>query len=312
MRDPYSVLGVKRSATDAEIKKAFRKLAKQHHPDQNPNDPKAKDRFAELNAAYEIVGDAAKRKQFDAGEIDAEGKPRFRGFEGFNAGAGAGAGFEGFGRGNPFGGRGGGAAGGNTGGFDPGDIFSELFGEAMRTGGARRESGVKGEDVAYELKVTLEDIVSNQRHRVKLPTGREIEVDLPKGVTDGQVIRLRGLGNPGRLGGAPGDAMMTVRILPHARFTVEGTTLRTRVPLPLEDAVLGGKLRVPTLEGEVETSVPPGTSGGKSLRLRGKGLPGTGGRGDIIVSLDIVLPDPPDEDLAALMTKRRARRQKTA
>ncbi len=306
MRDPYDVLGLKRSATEADVKRAFRKLAKQHHPDQNPNDPKAKDRFSELNAAYEILGDGQKRKAFDAGEIDAEGKPRFRGFEGFGAG-GPGGGFEGF-AGGPFGRRGAGPQQ-----FDPGDIFSEIFGDAFRGGGMGAGMGAgtggprggpaKGEDVAYELKVTLEDIVSDRRHRVRLPTGREIEVDLPKGVADGQVIRLRGLGQAGR--GGPGDAMMTVRIQPHPHFTVEGTTLKIRVPLPLEDAVLGGSVRIRTLEGEVEASVPPMTSGGKSLRLRGKGLPGPSGRGDIIATLDVTLPAGGDAELAALMRKRR-------
>ncbi len=312
MRDPYDVLGLKRSATEADVKRAYRKLAKQHHPDQNPNDPKAKDRFSELNAAYEILGDAQKRKAFDAGEIDAEGKPRFRGFEGFGAG-GPGGGFEGF-AGGPFGRRGAGPQQ-----FDAGDIFSELFGDAFRAGGmgggmgagmggnpgagARGGRPAKGEDVSYELKVTLEDIVGDRRHRVRLPTGKEIEVDLPKGVSDGQVIRLRGLGQAGR--GGPGDALMTVRIAPHPHFTVEGTTLRTRVPLPLEDAVLGGTVRVRTLEGEVEASVPPMTSGGRSLRLRGKGLPGPSGRGDIIATLDVTLPADGDPELAALMRKRR-------
>lgn len=307
MRDPYSVLGVSKSATDAEIKRAFRALAKKHHPDQNPDDPKAKDRFAELNAAYEILGDAQKRKAFDAGEIDNEGKPRFRGFEGFGAGgpgAGGFSGFEGFGARAGFGG---GRAG------DPGDIFSELFGEAMRGARAGRSGGRpdKGEDVSYELKVSLEDIAADRRHRVKLPTGREIEVDLPKGVSDGQIIRLRGLGQAGRLGGAPGDALMTVRIAPHPRFTVDGSTLRTRVALALEDAVLGGRVRVPTLEGDVEASVPPMTSSGKSLRLKGKGLPGATGRGDIIATLEIVLPEEGRDDLVALMEKRRAVRSRT-
>lgn len=311
MRNPYDILGLKPSATEAEVKKAYRKLAKQHHPDQNRDDPKAKDRFAELNGAYEILGDAGKRKAFDAGEIDADGKPRFQGFPGggspFGAG-GAGAdmhGFEFHMGGSPFGRRAG-SAGGQS-GFDPGDIFSDLFGGGRARGA--RSAPMKGEDVAYELKVTLEEIISQRSRRITLPTGRDIEVNLPRGVSDGQTIRLRGLGEPSRSGGEPGDALMTVRILPHPHFTAEGTTLRTRAPLDLETAVLGGTVRVPTLEGEVEMTVPPRTSGGRSLRLRGKGLPAANERGDLIVALDVTLPREPDHELEAFMKQRRAARQ---
>ncbi len=304
MRNPYDILGVPRTASEAEIKKAYRKQAKAYHPDRNANDPKAKDKFAEINAAYEILGDPKKRAQFDRGEIDADGKPRFQGFDGFGAGqSGPGADFEsftfGFGSGGPFGRR-------SSRGAD--DLFSHLFGEAFRAAersGGRSSGAARGEDVEATLTVTLEDIAEEKKKRVVLPTGREVEVTLPKGVTDGQVIRLRGLGRGGPLN-EPGDALLTVRIAPHERFTVEGNNLRLRMPIDLEDALLGGTIRVPTLTGSVDVKIPPMTSSGRTLRLRGKGLPGKEGRGDLLVTVEIKLPDRPDEALLDYARKRRA------
>jgi DnaJ-class molecular chaperone len=302
MRNPYDILGVARTASPAEIKKAFRKAAKAHHPDRNASDPKAKDRFAEVNAAYEILGDETKRAQFDRGEIDAEGKPRFQGFEGFSGrpgGHGGGDDFEsftfGFGKDGPFGGR---RSGARTGGGGD-DIFSQLFGEAFRErsggAGATRAPRGRGEDLAATLEVTLEEIAGEARKRVALPGGREIDVVIPKGVADGQTIRLRGLGRSG--GGEPGDALLTIRILPHERFTVEGQNLRVRVPVELDEAVLGGTVRVPTLTGAVDMTIPPMTSSGRTLRLRGKGLPGKAGRGDLLATVEIRLPETADETL---------------
>jgi DnaJ-class molecular chaperone len=308
MRDPYDILGVPRSAPEADIKKAYRKLAKSYHPDRNAGDPKAKDKFAEVNAAYEILGDATKRAQFDRGEIDAEGKPRFQGFEGFGGGGpGAGQGFEGFsfnfGGGSPFGRR----RASRTAGED--DIFSHLFGEAFRTAaerGARTRAAAPGEDVSAVLTVTLEDIAGEAKKRIALPTGREVEVTIPKGVSDGQTIRLRGLGQGGP--GGAGDALLTIRIAPHERFTVEGDSIRVRLPIDLEDAILGGKVRVPTLSGAVEMTIPPMTSSGRTLRLRGKGLPGKTGKGDLLVTTEIRLPEDADEALMDYARKRRAER----
>jgi DnaJ-class molecular chaperone len=307
MRNPYDILGVSRTANEAEIKKAFRKLAKTYHPDRNANDPKAKDKFAEVNAAYEILGDAAKRAQFDRGEIDAEGKPRFQGFEGF-AGARGGGGSDGdfesfsfgFGRGGPRPGTGG------------DDIFSQLFGEAFRSagraGGGRASSQkARGEDVSATLTVTLEDIAGEAKKRVLLPSGREVEVTVPKGVADGQVIRLRGLGRGGPMNDL-GDALLTIRIAPHEHFTLEGENLRCRLPVELDQAILGGTLRVPTLTGAVDMKIPPMTSSGRTFRLRGKGLPGKDGRGDILVTTEIRLPDKADEDLLEYARKRRSER----
>jgi DnaJ-class molecular chaperone len=305
MRNPYDVLGVSKSAGEAEIKKAFRKLAKQYHPDRNASDPKAKEKFAEANSAYEILGDADKKAQFDRGEIDAEGKPRFQGFEGFGAGGGGSReGFSfGFGSGSPFGRGARGGGGGGGGGAE--DIFSQLFGEAMRGGGGRGRS-VKGEDVEATLTVALEDIVREEKQRITLPGGREVEVTLPPGVAEGQTIRLRGLGRPGAGGGEPGDVLLTIRIAPQDRYTVEGSDLRLRLPIDLEDAVLGGKVRVPTPTGAVEMNVPAMTSSGRTFRLRGKGLPAKGGRGDLLVTAEIRLPESADEDLADYARKRRA------
>ncbi len=311
MRNPYDVLGVPRSAGEAEIKKAFRKLAKTYHPDSNKDDPKAKDKFAEANSAYEILGDAGKRAQFDRGEIDAEGKPRFQGFEGFEGfGGGRGgaraedfAGFPGFG---------GGARRGKGGfGADLGDdIFSQLFGEAFRTSndGGRQGRGrpqQKGEDVAATLTVTLEEVAQEAKKRIRLSTGRDVDVVIPKGVADGQVIRLRGLGQ-GAPGIDPGDALLTINFAPHERFTPEGSNLRQRLPIEIEEAILGGTIRVPTLNGAVEMAIPPMTNSGRTFRLRGKGLPGKTGHGDLLVVVEIRLPEVVDEDLMEYARKRRS------
>jgi DnaJ-class molecular chaperone len=301
MRDPYDVLGVTRSTSEADIKKAYRRLAKQHHPDQNPNDPKAKDRFAELNTAYELLGDPDKKAQFDRGELDAEGKPRFRGFEGFG---GRDGGFENFG----FSGRSarGGAGGpGSMGGGAGEDIFSQIFGEAFRSSerGQSRSRAMKGEDIAASLTVTLEEIAAGAKKRLSLGGEREVEVSVPKGVADGQVIRLRGLGHPGF--GDPGDVLLTLRIAPHARFTVDGANLRQRLPVDLHDAVLGTTLRVPTLTGEVEMKIPAMTSSGRTFRLRGKGLPSKEGPGDLFVTVDVRLPEEADEALQDYARKKR-------
>ncbi len=301
MRDPYTVLGVTKSADTAEIKKAYRRLAKKFHPDQS-KDPKAKDKFAEVSAAYEILGDDKKRSQFDRGEIDAEGKPRFQGFEGFGAGAGPGGftrragpgGFEHF----EF------RTGPGGGGFDAGDIFSELFGGAAtgRRAGGQSRPLPRGEDVTAQLTVTLREAVRGGKSRVSLPTGRTLEVSVPAGVEDGQQIRLKGQGLASPLGGEPGDALVTVKIARHPYFRVEGRDLRLDLPLTLYEAMLGAKVNVPTLDGQVELNVPPGSNGGRTLRLRGKGLPGAS-PGDLLVTLRIVLPDETDPDLLELARK---------
>ena len=305
MRDPYSVLGVTKSATADEVKKAFRKLAKKHHPDQNTGDPKAQEKFAEVSSAYEILGDEKKRAQFDRGEIDAEGKPR--GFEGFGAGGpfrrgnagGGGSPFEHFefnAGGSPFGQ---GAAGGR-GGFDASDFF-DLFGGRGR--GRQQQAPQRGKDVEQIVTISLTDAVQGSSARVSLPNGKTLDVAIPAGIEDGKQIRLKGQGHPGVGGAAPGDAMITVKIARHPYFRVEGHDLRLDLPIALYEAVLGGKVQVPTLSGKVEISVPAGTNGGKTLRLRGKGLPAGDGKpaGDLLVTLRIIMPDQPSAELEDLM-----------
>ncbi len=298
MRDPYTILGVTKTASAADIKKAYRRLAKQFHPDQS-TDPKAKDRFAEVGAAYEILGDEKKRGSFDKGEIDAEGKPKFQNFEGFTgAGAQGRPGFEGF----DFN-FGGGAARGRP-GFDAGDIFSDLFGGGgsrnARPGGFGGGTPIRGEDVQVDVTVSLADSVHGSRTRVMLPTGRELEVSVPAGMEDGKQIRLKGQGQAGVRGGSTGDALVTVHIARHPFFRPDGADLRLDLPITLYEAVLGAKVNVPTLEGKVEMNIPAGTDGSRTLRLRGKGLAtGRGTRGDLLVALRIVLP----EDAAVVLAE---------
>ncbi len=317
MRDPYEVLGVSKGASPADIKKAYRKLAKKLHPDANKKDPKAADKFAELNSAHEIVGDDAKRKAFDRGEIDAEGKPRFQGFEGFG------------GRppgGGPFGGRegnfesftwgpdgvrratsrGGGPAGGGH-GFE--DILSQMFGGRARGGpGATFEaedigSAIRGQDVTATAVITLNEAAHGGTRRLELPIGKEIEFKIPPGIADGKQIRLRGQGMPAPHGGPPGDVLITISIAPHPVFKVDGQNLRLELAVTLYEAVLGAKVRVPTLDGAVELSIPANTSSGRVFRLKGKGLPGKPAAGDLYATVKIVLPDGKDAELEGLMEK---------
>lgn len=293
MRDPYNVLGVTKTASADEVKKAYRRLAKKYHPDYNKSDPKAKEKFAEINSAYEIVGDEKQRGAFDRGEIDASGKPRAFGFESAGPGRAGAGGFEHF----EF------HSGGRGGGFDPADIFADLFGGAGRGAGRRGADVPRGEDVTASLTVNLVDAVHGTRTRVILPTGKTLDVDIPAGIEDGQQIRLKGQGRSG-IGGA-GDAIVTVRIAPHPQFKIDGRDLRLDLPITLYEAVLGGRVETPTLDGMVELKVPPGSSSGRTLRLRGKGLPAKikGEAGDLLVTLKIVLPDTEDADLAALMQR---------
>jgi len=301
MRDPYEVLGVPRGASAAAIKSAYRKLAKKHHPDANKNDPKSAARFSELNSANEIIGDEDKRKQFDRGEIDAEGKPRFQGFPG----------------GGPRGGPGGfeshtfrsGGTGPGGGGFE--DILNSMFGGAagrragpgpgntfeFDTGGIALDL-----DLSVAMTVSLEEAVQGVEKRVRLPTGKELNVKIPAGVAAGQQIRLKGQGETAP-GHRPGDLLITVSIAPHPFFKVDGSDLRLDLPITLYEAVLGGKVRVPTLGSAVELSIPKNTSSGRTFRLKGKGLPKAGAVGDLFVTTRIMLPDGNDTELEALMQK---------
>jgi DnaJ-class molecular chaperone len=310
MRDPYDVLGVQRAADAAAIKSAFRKLAKKHHPDANKSDPTAAQRFAEVNAAYEILGDQAKRKAFDRGEIDADGKQRFHGFDGFRGQPGGGFGQADFETTFPGGFARGGRAGG-LGGFE--DLLKGMFGAAggRRTGfeahGDTDEmNAARGRDVTVPLTISLAEAAQGGRRRVRLPSGKEVDVKIPAGLADGQQIRLKGQGLSGP--GAVGDALIAVTIAPHKLFTREGANLRLELPVTLYEAVLGAKVRVPTLDGAVELAVPAGTSSGRTFRLKGKGMPGKGEAGDLLAVVRIVLPDHDDEALSELMSAWRERR----
>jgi len=317
MRDPYEVLGVQKSARPDEIKKAFRRLAKKLHPDANKKDPRAAVKFAEINAAYEVLGDEKKRKAFDAGEIDAEGKPRFRGFTGGRPGFGGDSQFETFTWG-PEGLRrsGGRSGGGGFGRFE--DILSEMM-CGLGRGGAGARGGFggfetadvgpapHGQDVSAALTITLPEAAKGATKRVRLPTGKEVEVKIPAGLTDGQQIRLKGQGLAGP-GGPAGDLLITVGVAPHPYFRPEGSNLRLDLPITLYEAVLGAKVRVPTLDGAVELAIPPGTGAGRTFRLKGKGMPSKGTAGDLLVTARIVLPEGQDPDLETLMRKWRERK----
>jgi DnaJ-class molecular chaperone len=321
MRDPYEVLGVSKGASEAEIKSAFRRLAKKLHPDANKHDPKAASRFAELNAAYEIAGDDEKRKAFDRGEIDAEGKPRFQGYEGYGAPGGGGfrpgpggANFESFHYGpDGFQRRGGGGAGGGFrgGGFE--DILRDMFGGAGRGGrGAQFEpedfgAPATGQDLHASITIALPDAAKGSKARVHLPTGKDVEVKIPAGILSGQQIRLKGQGWPSATGKA-GDALITVNVAPHPLFKPDGSDLRLDLPIALFEAALGAKVRVPTLDGAVELAIPPGTNSGRTFRLKGKGLKIKGGAGDLLATVRIVLPKGGDDEFTALMKKWREKK----
>jgi DnaJ-class molecular chaperone len=299
---------VPRGASAAAIKSAYRKLAKKHHPDNNKNDSKAAARFSEINSANEIIGDEDKRKQFDRGEIDADGKPRFQGFPGGDPRGRAGSPGGGF---ETYSFRSGGGPGGAGGaGFE--DILNSMFGGAAGRG-ARSGRGSPFEfetggigldlDLSVAMTVSLEEAVNGAQKRVRLPSGKELNVKIPAGVVAGQQIRLKGQGETAP-GHPPGDILITVSIAPHAIFKVDGSDLKVDLPITLYEAVLGGKVRVPTLGNAVELSIPKNTSSGRTFRLKGKGLPKTGGgTGDLLATTRIMLPDGNDAELEALMQK---------
>ena len=303
MRDPYTVLGVPRSASEKDIKSAYRKLAKKYHPDQNPDDPSAHGKFAEATNAYDLLTDAEKRGQFDRGEIDADGNPKFAGF---NPGAGASRGGRtqqgGFSAEDilkefmsGFGGQGRGGAGSGAGRGPAGGAQWDPFSGATAGGAGAGRS--KGEDIVVNATISLEDAHRASSISVRMPTGKLLSVKLPEKVEEGQQIRLKGQGSPSIMG-EPGDALVTVRFEKSKQFRRDGSDLRTDVPIALYEAVLGTKVRVPTLDGEVELNLPPGVDTSKSLRLKGKGLYGDG---DLYVNLKVVLPPGGDPDLESLM-----------
>lgn len=306
MRDPYVVLGVAKSATAAEIKSAFRKLAKANHPDANRDDPKAQERFGEISRAYEIIGDADKRKKFDAGLIDADGREKAQ----FHPG------------GNPFANADGfdfRSSRGAGGGFDPEDILKTIFGSAGSGGQFRDPFGdpsprrsrpaqpTRGRDIEVPLAVTVENIISGGKVKLKLPDGRTIAVSLPEFPEDGQVIRLKGQGDAGPAGHR-GDVLATLRIRAAGGLRLEGSTIVRDVDLPLETAVNGGKVTVETPKGKVAAKVAPWTNSGHVLRLKGLGLPRKGGeRGDVLAVLRIRMDDADRAKLEALFAANKAK-----
>ncbi|SFP79804.1 DnaJ C-terminal domain-containing protein [Sphingomonas rubra] len=290
MADPYKTLGVARTASEAEIKKAYRKLAKELHPDRNKDNPKAAERFSGVTNAYDLLSDKDKRARFDRGEIDGDGNPAAPfGFGGGGGGprpGGPGGGFRS--QGFEFGG----------GEADMGDIFEGLFGGG-RGGGGRggfasgfgRQAAAKGGDIQYRLQVPFVDAATLAPQRVTLGDGATIELKLPAGVESGTQMRLAGKGQPGP--GGAGDALVTIEVQPHRFFTREGDDVRVDLPISLAEAVLGGKVRAPTVENPVMLTIPAGTSSGKVLRLKGKGFHRKGApgeRGDQLVTLAVTVP----------------------
>ncbi len=293
MADLYETLGVARTATDKEIRSAYRKLAKSSHPDLHPGDKAAEQRFKEVSSAYAILGDEEKRKRYDAGEIDETGAERqperqyYRQYAesepDFKYGGEHAAGFEDF-----------------------GDIFADMMRQRRAQEGegrTRQRFRARGADVAYRLAVDFLEAVNGAKKRIDLPDGRTLDVNIPAGTDNGQVLRLAGMGGDGIGGGPRGDALIEIEVRPHAEFRRDGNTIRSSVPVTLKEAIAGGSVRVDTIEGPVNLRVPKGSSSGTVLRLKGRGVGGRAGeRGDHLVEIRIVLPTKPDEELEKLIT----------
>ncbi|WP_293794775.1 J domain-containing protein [uncultured Bosea sp.] len=285
MKNPYEVLGVAATASAAEIQSAYRKLAKKLHPDLNPGDKAAEEKFKEVAAAYDLLSDADKRKRFDAGEIDESGAERpqhhyYRDYATSDQGdryADA-SGFSDF--------------------MDQDDAFAELLRRSQQARANRR-----GQDLHYHLAVDLVDSITGATKRLTLPDGGTIDVKIPAGLVDGQTLRLKGKGAPGSGKGGPGDALIEVEVRPDRRFTRDGDDITLELPISLTEAVLGGQVRVPTPTGDVTMSVPKGSNTGTKLRLRGRGVPRReGGQGDQFVQLKVVLPKSPDPELESFVS----------
>ncbi len=304
MADPYATLGISRSATEKDIKSAYRKLAKELHPDRNKDNPNATEKFSEATQAYDLLSDKDQRARFDRGEIDAEGNPTSP-FGGGGFGGGGGGGFR------PRPGSQGGFRAEDMQGFsqegvDLGDIFEGLFGGSRGgmgagMGGGRRPPPPpsKGADIQYRLKVPFVDAAARADQRITLSDGKTIDLKLPAGVEDGTHMRLKGKGEQGP--GGAGDGLVTIAIEPHAFFRREGHDVRLELPITLDEAVNGAKVKVPTVDGAVMLTVSPGSGSGKVLRLKGKGFSMKNGqRGDQLVTLEIELPDAGTDDMSEL------------
>jgi len=301
-KNPYIVLGVSLSASDEEIRKAYRDQAKKYHPDRNPGNVEAEERFKEVSRAFDILGDPERRRKYDRGEIDAEGKPAdpFSRQWGGRAGAEARARQQrqpfGQGKRKPDAGAATGPGAGAS--FDDlSDIFTDLF------GGPRPRGATRGRDVRYRLDVSFLDAVHGATKRVTMPDGRVLDLNIPQGLEEGQTLRLRGQGEPGQGGGEAGDVYVETRIKPHTVFEREGADIHVEVAISLREAVLGGKITVPTINGDVSVSVPEGANSGTTLRLKKRGItnPGADVSGDQYVKLRIELPGEIDDELRAFV-----------
>ncbi|MET0182521.1 MAG: DnaJ C-terminal domain-containing protein [Caulobacterales bacterium] len=286
--DPYAELGVSRAASADEIRKAYRTLAKELHPDVRPNDKRAEERFKKATAAFNLLSDPAQKTRFDRGEIDADGNERMgfgsRTYQRSHSHAGANGG--------------GGAAGQQDAPFDLGDIFSDLFGSSAG-GGPRGFGRMRGRDIRFTLDIDFIEAANGGKRRVQLAEGRTLDIAIPAGVESGQVLRLKSQGGPGVQGGPPGDALVELRVKPHSNFRREGQDIHLDLPISLTEAVEGAKIQVPTPTGPVQLTVPPGSNTGSVLRLKGKGV---GGAGDQFVKLIVHLPEA-DDDLRKFLKK---------
>ena len=300
-KDLYQILGINKSANEAEIKSAYRRLARKYHPDLNKDDTSASEKFKEISNAYDILGNAEKRKKYDNNEIDSDGKPT-----GFGAGFGSGSSSAyGFGGGNPFS-RGFQGTGGFSGaqGFD----FSSIFGEdifSQFTSGTQnnsRYSAHKGQNISYNMRVNFLDAARGIEKKVNLG-GKEVNVKIPAGMQNGQTLRLKGMGNAGINGGENGDVLITVNVSEHAYFKNDKLDVLLDLPISIKEAILGAKITVPTINGKVSVKVPPFSSSGDKLRLKGQGIKTKSSQGDQIVTLQIMLPKNKPEELAEMAQK---------
>lgn len=286
--DPYAALGVSKTASQDEIRKAYKKIARESHPDLNPGDATAADRFKAASAAHDLLKDEEQRARFDRGEIDAQGQERperrfYREYaEGPEATYHTSRGYEDFG--------------------DYSDVFSDLFGQRARGAGARGQGiRMRGADRHYTLEVDFLEAARGATRRITLPGGGSLDVQIPQGIADGQTLRLKGKGGEGIGGGEPGDALVTIMVAGHDEFTRDGEDILVEVPISIDEAVLGGTIEVPTIDGRVALKVPPNTSSGRVLRLRGRGVRKRDRTGDQLVTVRIVMPPKADEDLETFM-----------
>ena len=302
--DPYSVLGVARGAPFADVRKAYRKLAKQLHPDANPNNKAAEERFKRVSATFTFLDEPDRKASFDRGEIDADGSPKFAGFGGGGGGRGPFGGGDPFGPGGPFGAGGAHQRGAAPGSADFEDMFGDLFGAAFGARGGPKpgfQAGAKGQDLQATLQISFEDAISGAKQRVKIGD-RSIEVAIPAGVETGRTLRLRGQGGPGRGGMPAGDVMVTISVSPHPVFHRDGDHVRMDLPVSLQEALLGGRIEATIPNGTVALNIPAGSNSGTVLRLKGKGVARPGTPGDLFVRLIIALPEGDNASLKEVLT----------